>query len=173
MYFNPFPKINYDCLGTGFTEEIQDITTRVIVRKWMQDRGSWLSKINIQDGDRPEMVAYKLYGNSSFHWVLLIFNEIINSYYGWPLSRQDFDNFVNNKYTDPYATHHWEITQESGDTTKKIKVESDVAGAVAVTNLEYEAAIQDKKREIKVLRPEFLEQFEAEFKRLLKKRQGS
>ena len=173
MYFNPFPKINYDCLGTGFTEEIQDITTRVIVRKWMQDRGSWFSKINIQDGDRPEMVAYKLYGNSSFHWVLLIFNEIINSYYGWPLSRQDFDNFVNNKYTDPYATHHWEITQESGDTTKKIKVESDVAGAVAVTNLEYEAAIQDKKREIKVLRPEFLEQFEAEFKRLLKKQQGS
>ena len=52
-------------------------------------------------------------------------------------------------------------------------MESDVAGAIAVTNIEYEATLQDKKREIKVLRPEFLEQFEAEFKRLLKKQQGS
>lgn len=173
MYFNPFPKINYDCLGNGFTEEIQDITTRVIVRKWIQDRGAWFSKVNIKDGDTPEVVAYQIYGNSTFHWIILIFNEIINTYYGWPLSRQDFDNFVNDKYTNPNGIHHYEITQQSGDTAKKIKVESDVAGAIAVTNIEYEATLQDKKREIKVLRPEFLEQFEAEFKRLLKKQQGS
>ena len=49
---------------------------------------------------------------------------------------------------------------------------SDVAGAVAVTNLEYEATLQEKKRQIKVLQPEFVEQFISEFKRLLKKQQS-
>ena len=172
MYFNPFPKINYDCVGNGFTEQIQDITTRVVVRKWIQDRGSLFSKYRVQDGDTPEMTAYRLYGQTQYHWIVLLFNEIINSYYGWPLSRRDFEAFVSNKYVDPYGIHHYEITQQSGDTTKKIKVESDVAGAVAVTNLEYEATLQEKKRQIKVLQPEFVEQFISEFKRLLKKQQS-
>ncbi len=169
MYFNPFPKINYDCVGNGFTEEIQDITTRVIVRKWIQDRGSLFSKYRVRDGDTPEMTAFTLYGKTQYHWIVLIFNEVINSYYGWPLSRRDFDAFVNNKYANPQGVHHYEITQQSGDQTIKIKVESDVAGAVAVTNLEYEAALQEKKRQIKVLQPEYVEQFVGEFKRLLKK----
>ena len=172
MYFNPFPKINYDCVGNGFTEQIQDITTRVVVRKWIQDRGSLFSKYRVQDGDTPEMTAYRLYGQTQYHWIVLLFNEIINSYYDWPLSRRDFEAFVSNKYVDPYGIHHYEITQQSGDTTKKIKVESDVAGAVAVTNLEYEATLQEKKRQIKVLQPEFVEQFISEFKRLLKKQQS-
>ena len=85
---------------------------------------------------------------------------------------QRFLCFINNKYANPNGTHHYEITQQSGDTTKKIKVESDVAGAIAVTNMEYEATIQDKKRQIKVLQPEFVEQFVSEFKRLLKKQQS-
>ena len=172
MYFNPFPKINYDCVGNGFTEQIQDITTRVVVRKWIQDRGSLFSKYRVGDGDTPEMTAYKLYGKTQYHWIILLFNEVFNSYYGWPLSRKDFYAFIDNKYANPNGTHHYEITQQSGDTTKKIKVESDVAGAIAVTNMEYEATIQDKKRQIKVLQPEFVEQFVSEFKRLLKKQQS-
>ena len=159
-------------MGNGFTEQIQDITTRVVVRKWIQDRGSLFSKYRVQDGDTPEMTAYRLYGQTQYHWIVLLFNEIINSYYDWPLSRRDFEAFVSNKYVDPYGIHHYEITQQSGDTTKKIKVESDVAGAVAVTNLEYEATLQEKKRQIKVLQPEFVEQFISEFKRLLKKQQS-
>ena len=115
------------------------------------------------------MTAFTLYGKTQYHWIVLIFNEVINSYYGWPLSRRDFDAFVNNKYANPQGVHHYEITQQSGDQTIKIKVESDVAGAVAVTNLEYEAALQEKKRQIKVLQPEYVEQFVGEFKRLLKK----
>ena len=110
MYFNPFPKINYDCVGNGFTEEIQDITTRVIVRKWIQDRGSLFSKYRVRDGDTPEMTAFALYGRTQYHWIVLIFNEVINSYYGWPLSRRDFDAFVNNKYANPQGVHHYELS---------------------------------------------------------------
>ena len=167
MYFNDFPTIDYDCTGDGTTEKIQDITTRVAVRKWIREIGPIFSKYDVSDGETPEMVAATVYGNVNNHWVVLIFNEITNTYYGWPLSRRKFDAFVNNKYANPNATHHYEITQSSGDQTKKIKVMSTVTGATAVTNIEYEQAIQDNKKQIRLLKPTYLGQFKAEFLELL------
>lgn len=167
MYFNDFPTIDYDCTGDGITEKIQDITTRVAVRKWIREIGPIFSKYDVADGETPEMVAATVYGNVNNHWVVLIFNEITNTYYGWPLSRRKFDAFVNNKYANPNATHHYEITQSSGNQAKKIKVMSTVTGATAVTNIEYEQAIQDNKKQIRLLKPTYLGQFKAEFLELL------
>ena len=167
MYFNDFPTIDYDCTGDGTTEKIQDITTRVAVRKWIREIGPIFSKYDVSDGETPEMVAATVYGNVNNHWVVLIFNEITNTYYGWPLSRRKFDAFVNNKYANPNATHHYEITQSSGNQAKKIKVMSTVTGATAVTNIEYEQAIQDNKKQIRLLKPTYLGQFKAEFLELL------
>ena len=167
MYFNDFPTIDYDCTGDGITEKIQDITTRIAVRKWIREIGPLFSKYDVSDGETPEMVAATVYGNVNNHWVVLIFNEITNTYYGWPLSRRKFDAFVNNKYANPNATHHYEITQSSGNQTKKIKVMSTVTGATAVTNIEYEQAIQDNKKQIRLLKPTYLGQFKAEFLELL------
>ena len=170
MYFNPFPTIEYDPTGSGYTNKIKDITTRVKVKQWVRNKAAMFAKYDVIDAMTPEMVAFYLYDNTELHWVVLLFNEITNSYYGWPLSRRNFDAFVNNKYTNPLATHHYEITQSSGDQSVKINVESDVAGATAVTNLEYEATIQDKKKQIRVLKPEYLNQFIREFQDLVRKK---
>ena len=167
MYFNNFPTINYDCTGNGTTETIQDITTRIAVRKWIREIGPLFSKYDVGDGETPEMVASTVYGSVYDHWVVLLFNEITNTYYGWPLSRRDFDAFVENKYANPQGVHHYEITQSSGDQTKKINVMSTVPGATAVSNLQYEAAIQDKKKQIRILKPTYLGQFKSEFQELL------
>ena len=118
----------------------------------------------------PEMVAFYLYDNAELHWVVLMFNEVTNTYYGWPLSRRDFDAFVENKYANPQGVHHYEITQSSGDQSVKINVDSTVVGSIAVSNLEYEAAIQDKKKQIRVLKPEYLNQFIREFQDLVRKK---
>ena len=167
MYFNNFPTINYDCTGNGITEKIQDITTRIAVRKWIREIGPIFSKYDVADAETPEMVAAHVYGSVYDHWIVLLFNEITNTYYGWPLSRRDFDAFVNDKYENPQAVHHYEIIQSSGDQTVKIKVKSTVVGATAVTNLEYEQDIQNNKKQIKLLKPTYLGQFKAEFQELL------
>ena len=65
----------------------------------------------------------------------------------------------------------YEIIQTSGEQSVKIKVESDVAGATAVTNMEYEATIQDKKKQIRVLKPEYLNQFVREFADLVREKE--
>jgi len=170
MYFNPFPTISYDPTGSGNFNTIKDITTRVKVRQWVRNKAALFAKFNVEDAMTPEMVAFYLYDNAELHWVVLLFNEITNSYYGWPLSRRDFDAFVNNKYENPQAVHHYEITQSSGDQTVKINVESDVVGATAVTNLQYEQAIQDVKKQIRVLKPEYLNQFVREFTDLVREK---
>ena len=168
MYFQPFPTINYDPTGSGYTNTIKDITTRVKVKRWVRNKAALFAKFDVKDGMTPDQAAFYLYDDTEYHWVILMFNEITNNYYGWPLSRRDFDAFVNNKYSNPQGVHHYEITQSSGDQSVKINVESDVAGATAISNLQYEADIQDKKKQIRVLKPEYLNQFIREFQDLVR-----
>ena len=167
MYFNDFPTIEYDCIGNGNFTTIQDITTRVMVRKWIRSKGAIFSKYDVSDGETPEQVAYTVYGTTEDHWIVLIFNEITNTYYGWPLSRHNFENFVENKYTNPQGTHHYEKAQASGNTRTMLKYSDAVAGSTAVTNLEYEQALQDQKKQIRLLKPSYVSQFKAEFVELI------
>ena len=79
------------------------------------------------------------------------------------MSRQNFEIFVENKYTNPQGTHHYEKPQASGNTKTMIKYTDAVAGSTLVTNLEYEQAIQDQKKQIRLLKPSYVSQFKAEF----------
>ena len=171
MYFSAFPTIKYDPTGSGYTTEIQDIMTRVAVKKWVRDKAAAFSLYGVPDGATPDLVAFYLYDDTEYHWVVLMFNEIINSYYGWPLGVQEFERFVSSKYTDPTAIHHYEIPQTSGNTRIKIKVMSTIAGSTAVSNLEYEADLNEQKMQIRVLKPTYLSQFLREFTDLVREKE--
>ena len=82
-----------------------------------------------------------------------------------------FQSYLGNKYSNPDATHHYEINQTSGDTTVTINIGQDNtghSGATAVTNTEYESKEQDRRRNIKLLKPHLVDQFVTEFRSLLK-----
>ena len=169
MYFHSFPITDYDPTGSGFTNQIQDIMIRVKVREWIKNNGALFAKHIIDDGDTPEITSFKVYGDVQYNWVVLLFNQITNNYYGWPLSRHNFMAYINSKYTDPNGIHHYEISQESGGTWKKIVVElADHPTATAITNIQYEQTKQDKLREIKILQPNYIKQFQSEFKQLVR-----
>ncbi|SVA17368.1 uncharacterized protein METZ01_LOCUS70222 [marine metagenome] len=145
--------------------------TRVAVKKWVRNRAAAFTVYGVPSGATPDQVAFFLYNDTDYHWVILIFNEILDSYYGWPLGTQDLERFVTSKYTDPTAIHHYEIPQTSGNTRKKIKVMSTVVGAVGITNYEYEAALNQQKMQIRVLKPEFLNQFVREYNDLVREKE--
>ena len=77
--------------------------------------------------------------------------------------------YVNDKYSDPNAVHHYEIEQTSGDTTIKIDItdNSNYSSATAITNFEYEQKLQDEKRQIRLLDPQYATQFVEEFENLM------
>jgi len=177
MFFSRFPKIAYDISGDNNYKLVTDILRRVKIKSAIRDNTSLFDKYDIQNGESPETVAYKIYGDAKYHWVILLLNDVTNRYYDWPLDNYAFEEYVKNKYTNPGAVHHYEKIQSSGRTTSngpedyshKIEVNSDAVGAQAVSNYEYERRLQDQKRQIKLLDPAYLPSFEQEFNKLVRK----
>ena len=174
-YFSKFPKGVYDIAGNKQFKLVTDIMRRVKVRAKIINEASLYDDYDVPSGERPEVTAFKHFGDTELHWVILLTNDITDAYYGWPLSDQDFEKYVTDKYSNPQGIHHYEITQSSGNTTgsspddysHKIEVNETESGAESVSNYEYERREQDKLRSIKLLDPAFLGLFIEEFERLV------
>lgn len=177
MYFSYFPQGTYDIKNNGNEKVVTNLMMRVKIRSAVRDEAMLYDLYDVPEGETPEITALKHFGNSNYNWVILLTNDIIDRYYGWPLSTFEFENYLNDKYTDPFAAHHYEINQSSGKTTgagpsdfqHKIIVNSTTANAVEVTNYEYEQRIQDQKRQIKLLNAAYLPILLEEFENLMAK----
>ena len=176
MYFSKFGKIQYGFDKTTY-KTVTDVMKRVKVRDKIINEMSLYNKYDVKSGETPESIAFKLFGNPELHWVILLTNNITDRYYDWPMSEQEFELFIKDKYSNPGGIHHYEITQSSGklsgsgpdDYTHKVEVNSTTSGATSVSNREYEQRLQDKKRLIKLLDPRFLSTFLSEFNALIGK----
>ena len=176
-YFETFPKLLYDIDNTKNFKLVTDIFRRIKVREQLKENAALFSKYSVPSGEQPETTSYKHFGTTDYFWIILLLNDITDRYYGWPLSDQDFEKYVNDKYTNPGGVHHYEITQSSGpqiangpdDFSHKIEVNETESGAESVSNYEYERREQDKKRQIKLLDPRYLPMFLEEFERLIRR----
>ena len=177
-YFEQFPLVNYNLTGVnGNTIQVTDIFRRVKARSKLQDNITLFDKFDVEEGESPETVAYKAYGSADYFWVITLINNVVNRYYDWPLPENAFQQFVADKYSNPDGIHHYEVTQSSGrqtgdgpaDYSHKLEVNSDHPGAQSVSNRQFEERIQDKKRQIRVLSPQYLGAFEEEFTKLIRR----
>ena len=171
MYFGHFPLIPYDSVGDGKFKLVTNLLKRVAVRSKVKTNVLVFDTYDVKSGETPEMIADKLYNDPELHWVVLLMNDITDRYHQWPLTENQFIAHINDKYDNVDATHHYEISQTSGDTTIKIDIgtdNSDHSGATAITNYEYEVARQDEMRKIRLLDPAYIEQFVDEYKTLMK-----
>ena len=171
MYFGHFPLIPYDSVGDGDFKLVTNLLKRVAVRSKVKTNVLVFDTYDIRMGETPEEIADKLYNDPELHWVVLLMNDITDRYHQWPLTENQFIAHINDKYDNVDATHHYEISQTSGDTTIKIDIgtdNSDHSGATAITNYEYEVARQDEMRKIRLLDPTYIEQFVDEYKILMK-----
>ena len=170
MYFKNFPTIPYDSQGNGKFKDVKNLLRRVGVRAKVKSNTSLFDTYDIKNGETPESIAHKLYGDSELHWVILLLNDVTDRFHDWPMQENQFNAFVNDKYDNINALHHYEITQTSGDTSIKIDVGTDNTNyptATLITNYEYEVREQDKKRRIRLLDPAFIADFVEEFKILM------
>ena len=177
MYFDSIPKILYDSKGNGELKIVTNLLKRVAVRTKIKTNALILDTYNVKNGETPESIADKLYDDPELHWVVLMVNDITDRYHQWPMYEQQFNTYVKEKYDNPDGVHHYEISQSSGDSETKIEVYNNSAlysgdtdfysNATIITNREYEEREQDKKRQIKLLDPAFLDQFVEEFKVLM------
>jgi len=172
MYFNSFPIIPYDAKGNLEYKDVTNLLRRVGLRAKVKTNTLLYDTYDVKEGETPEIIAHKLYGDAELHWVILLVNDITDRYHQWPMSGGQFLDYLNDKYSNPDGIHHYETTQTSGDTKVKIEVENDVdedayTGLTPITNREYEENEQDKRRQIRLVDPSFVEQFVDEFKKLI------
>lgn len=175
-YFSSFPKGLYDLKKNNNPILVTDLMRRVKVRSKILNEISLYDLYDVRDGDTPESLAFKIYGDTELHYIILLTNNVTDRYYQWPLTTFEFENYLNDKYVNPDAIHHFEITQSSGPTSgfspddysHLIEVNSTTTGAVSVTNRQYEERIQDQLRQIKILNPNFVGTFIDEFNKLIK-----
>ena len=170
MYFENFPVIPYDSVGKGDFKFVTNLLRRVGLRAKVKSNVLLFDTYDIRSGQTPEEIADKLYDDPELHWVILMVNEITDRYHQWPLNENQFQAYINDKYDNIDAVHHYETTQTSGDTTLKIDVgtvNTDYPSATAITNYEYEVAREDEKRQIRLLDPRYLDPFIEEFEQLM------
>jgi len=194
-YFNRLPNIEYEenPLVFPFSEK-EYVLAKNFFRRYKISESSYnfqnfFNEYTMTDEDRLDYLSYKFYDTSEYDWVILISNNIINSYFDLPVKEADLYEMVVKAYGNPDAIHHYETLQKKnslGQIVLKagLKVEQSfyngvykyydngsvlsVNGntvSVPVTNYEYELKLNDEKRKIYILRPEyvqpFIEQFDA------------
>ena len=178
MYFSKFPLMVYDVKNNKNYKLLPDILKRVKLRSGLSSSRFVFDKYNVKEGERPEDIAFKYYGDAEYHWVVLMVNNVTDRYYQWPMSQPQFDEFLTDKYGagNEDSAHHYEVTQDSGrtsgqgpnDYSHKVEVNSDTDNATTITNREYEERQQDKYRSIRLLNQRYVNDFISEFDNLIK-----
>ena len=140
------------------------------------------TKYKIEGDDRPDNVAFEVYGNSNLDWLVLTCNNIVNVQSEWPLLQNDFDRYLLDKYgtyEKLNEIHHYK-TQEIKNSKDVVIVPEGLQCAsdytvtyydyytdrevivlskdctTSVTNYEYESEIEDEKRNIFLLKPRYI-----------------
>jgi len=175
-YFERFPNMLYDVKNNGNYKLLPDILKRVKQRNAIKSGQFIFDTYDVRNGEKPEDIAYKWFGDAQLHWVILMTNDITDRYYQWPMNDAQFEEFIADKYSNPDGIHHYEVTKDSGRTTGQgpndysylVEVNSDTDNAISISNREYEERIQDKNRSIRLLNQRFLSDFIEEFDKLIK-----
>ena len=180
-YFRELPNLEYQSFlssrkGSDDYLLVKNIFRRVKLRDDLQNVFTIFNKYQIQEGARPDTVAEELYGSSQYDWVVLIGAGIINVRNEWPLSDRDIYRYSEQLYGNELnAVHHYE-TEEIKDSRGRLILPAGkivdstftipdpnisiqtLNPVVGISNYEYEVRKNNKKREIYVLKPAYLQQ---------------
>ena len=180
-YFRKIPNLDYPSLRNDRNsaydyQVVKNIFKRAVIRDDIFNEITAFTKYSVVGDERPDQVAYQFYNDSGLDWVILATNNIIHVRDEWPMGNQDFLTYLNGKYTESELAniHHYEtkIIRDSSGTLIQPEGKRVPAGytinfldngtlrsessLTSFSFLEHETDLNDAKRNINILRPEFL-----------------
>ena len=203
-YFEQLPDFEYvnrtddGKLISDYTR-VKNLFMRGKLREDIFQDTTTFEKYSIEGDDRPDNVAEKYYGNSSYDWIVLLSNNIINIYEEWPLPQAGWDAYLLEKYNNDYDTlyngvHHYESNEVKNSKGVVIFPGGVRVGAAqsvsyfdqaaneqttvnpvskAITNYEYENRINDDKRNIFLLKGIYLPVIRDDIEIMMRYKKGS
>ena len=214
-YFNFFPKTLYSANNASLgLDTVTNITARFGFEATLKENSAAFYKYDIRDGDTPEIIASKYYDSPERHWIVLMFNDIYDPQFDWPLDDRNLVSYIDNKYSaNNYAdtantsvkgitwalnsgnvqAYYKVITRTNSDGVsfeEKIELDATTYANTGATTqaytlqdgsqitevvskqtqsyYQYEINVNEAKRTIKLLKPEFVQAVEKEFKKVIK-----
>lgn len=181
-YFRQVPDLEYQSLLPDRTSSdayvrVKNLFRRVKLRDDLQNIFTIFNKYQIEDGERPETVAQKLYGSSQYDWVVLVSAGITRVRDEWPLTDKDVYDYSLDIYGESLNDiHHYETTEIKDSQRRLILPKGKIVDSnfsipdpsnplatlnpvVGISNYEYEVLKNTQKRSIYVLKKLYLQQF--------------
>ena len=180
-YFKQLPNLDYPSLTNDRNsaydyQVVKNIFKRAVVRDDIFNEITAFTKYSVQGDERPDQVAYQFYNDSGLDWVVLATNNIVHVRDEWPMGNQDFLTYLNEKYTEAELAniHHYEtkiirdssgtLIQKEGLTVPEGHSVTFIDNGVYRTEssltsfsfLQHETDLNDAKRDINILKVEYL-----------------
>ena len=197
QYFDTLPKIVYTN-SAGQSLAMTNLLARAsVIPQILKDPLVYYS-YDIQEGDTPEIIAHKYYGDSYRYWIVLFANELLDPQWDWPMTYNMFEQYLADKYpsTNIYVeVEYYEkvITQYDVNTqtttVNKVRIDEDTYNSLPVTQTatytlptgpvtitternavsiyDYELALNESKRNIKILNSNYVSEVENQLKKLM------
>ena len=176
---------------------VKNLFMRGKLREDIFQDASVFTKYKIKGDDRPDNVAYEVFGDANLDWLVLTCNNIINVYEEWPMTQFNFENYLLEKYgtyENINATHHFETTEVKNTSgvvivAAGLEVDSNFSityfdektegmttvnsPVIEVTNYMYEDRLQDDRRNIFLLKRRFLNVVKDDLEEMMLYKKGS
>ena len=143
-FFKHIPNIVYDFKSDGKYYRAKDLFRKVGVWSYLQEDISGYEYHRISEGERPDVVATKLYGDSTLYWTFFLVNENLQDLNDWPKSNILFNKFIDRKYagtclvasssTDIVSYNHSTNISSKFLLGEKVSQSSDIYGFVTDVN---------------------------------------
>ena len=189
-YFRELPNLLYPSFLPNKNSsldfiEIKNLFRRAKLRDDLQNNFTVFEKYEIPMGLRPDTVAEELYGSDELDWVVLTVAGILNVRNEWPLSDRDLYDYSLDKYGESLNSTRFFETKETKDSNGRLilpkgkvvdsnftipkpgEPNATINPVVGISNYEYETRINNEKRNIFVLREEYLQEFLSDMRDLM------
>ena len=190
MYFSLLPNIEYDEKPISYPFSESDfVTAKNFFRRYKLNDdvfsyAVFFRKYAIVDGERPDSLAKKAYGDPFYDWVILLTNNMVNAQYDWPMSNHEVSKVLESEYDDAYTEIAYYETIKIGQYAAGLRVDeaffnaqhkinnngtvsivngSAICGPVTVAEDFYRE--NEKKREIYLLKPAYFQSFVDDFRK--------
>ena len=187
-YFHTFPTLPYDTDGTmpNKYQTVRNIMNRAKIKDSIKSDIAAYYPYFVQEGERPDILSFKYYGSVSYAYLILLFNNIIDPQFDWPLNTIDFENYIIAKYGSVSAAYdetkfYYQIFRaevpktETRDRQEEVKFIVDettynalaIASRKKVTAYDYETQLNDNKRHIKLINKDLIEDVDQQYKQAM------
>ena len=185
-YFRNLPKVKYDIYGAEPNKyrNVTNIMKRISFKPSVIEDISDYYPYRVKDGERPDIIAHQRYGTVAYAYLIMLINNIYDPLFDWPLSSQQFEKYLTNKYGSVtaaigetkyyYQTIRAEVAR-TGTSERipavKFIVDQTTYDALGTgdrstqTAYEWEDELNDNKRDIKLINAEFIQDIDYALKR--------